>query len=161
MSRSRKPSAPQAPAIDPQAIIRQDAQMNRMDTFGPFGSQRYTTGPDGRQEFRTELNPQMQQLMDRAAGLSMRDSSPLRQIPGFEQLVNSMMGQQLSRFSGGSMGGMGGGGGMGRGGGMPERMGFGPRQMEEGARRVPGGMGAMFGPMRRNNSLAKGGYNGG
>jgi len=101
MSRSRRSSAPPPPQIDPQAIIRQDAQMNRLDTFGPFGSQRYTTGPDGRQEFRTELTPQMQGIMDRSAGLAMRDSSRLRQVPGFENLVQMMMQRQLGRFGGG------------------------------------------------------------
>lgn len=109
MSRSRKaPAAAPQPAIDPQAIIRQDIATNRLNTFGPFGSQRYTTGPDGQNEFRTELSPQLQGLMDRAAGLSMRDSSPLRSIPGFDNLVNAMMSRQLGRF-GGSMPGFGGG----------------------------------------------------
>lgn len=48
------------PKVDPQKMIAESIRTNRMDTYTPFGSQRYVTTPDGRTEYRTELSPEMQ-----------------------------------------------------------------------------------------------------
>jgi hypothetical protein len=79
-------------------LIQMQERYNRVNTSNPFGSQRYSTGADGRTEFTTTLSPQMQQLMDRGMGLAGRDMQRVQKPQGFEELVAAMMGRLGNRF---------------------------------------------------------------
>lgn len=60
MGKKASASGRNIPQINPQQMAAESARMNRLDTYTPFGSQRYVTGPDGRTEYRTELSPEME-----------------------------------------------------------------------------------------------------
>ncbi len=79
------------PQIDPQAMIRQNEQINRVNTSGPFGSQTYTTGPDGQRSLQTSLSPQMQGVIDRAFTMAGQPSARYRAPEGFGDLLASYM----------------------------------------------------------------------
>ena len=64
----------------------------------PFGSQNYRKNPDGTTTMVTDIGPQGQQLVGRAASLGMTDSNRL-QTPGqLDQIAGALMsrvGQRL------------------------------------------------------------------
>jgi hypothetical protein len=66
-------------------------QYNRVNTSTPFGSQSYSTGPDGRTQFTTALSPQMQALVDRGMGLAGRDLERFQRPEGMEGLIQALM----------------------------------------------------------------------
>lgn len=95
-SRGTRVSAP-----DPRQLMQLQEQYNRVNTSGPFGSQRYSTGADGRTEFTTELSPQLQGLVDRGMGLAGRDQQRYTAPQGMSQLIEALMGRMNRRTGGG------------------------------------------------------------
>lgn len=49
-----------------------EAQLNRVNTSGPYGSVNYTVGPDGRYTQTTQLSPEQQQLLEQQQGLQLQ-----------------------------------------------------------------------------------------
>ena len=79
------------PQIDPQAMIRQNEQINRVNTSGPFGSQTYTTDANGQRSLQTTLSPEMQGVIGRAFGMAGQQSPRYRAPQGFGDLLASYM----------------------------------------------------------------------
>lgn len=96
-----KRKVPKITTPDPQMLIQQQERVNRVNTSGPFGSQTYGTGPDGRTTFTTTLSPQMQALLDRGMGLAGRDQERYRAPEGMEGLIQALMSRVGNRAGGG------------------------------------------------------------
>ena len=69
------------------------AKYNRVGVETPFGSQNYQKNPDGSYKMVTDIGPEGQALVSRAAGLGMTDSNRL-QTPG---QLSPIMGALASR----------------------------------------------------------------
>lgn len=87
-------SAPQIAAVDPNQIIQQSAQVNRINQATPFGSLTYS-GPN-RSNARFALSPEMQRLFQAQSGYGTQSTglaaSLLGQIPGsMDQATNAML----------------------------------------------------------------------
>lgn len=96
-----KRKVPKITTPDPQMLIQQQERVNRVNTSGPFGSQTYGTGPDGRTTFTTTLSPQMQALLDRGMGLAGRDQERYRAPEGMEGLIQALMSRVGNRAGSG------------------------------------------------------------
>lgn len=90
MSSSPKPPKP----VDPTQVIQAQEQANRYDINGPFGSQTWGTGPDGKATRTTTLSPQVQGMFDRGFGLASQNLTPLNSSKSdeFKGLQNHMLG---------------------------------------------------------------------
>jgi len=87
--------APDPPKpIDPNVIIQAQTQANRVNKITPFGSQVYT--PNG---LETQLDPQMQGLVDKQKHLAGTDLKPLQTPAGFGTLQNTLMQKLQSNAS--------------------------------------------------------------
>lgn len=98
MGKSSRRTQVQAP--DPRQLIQMQERYNRVNTSGPLGSQRYSTGADGRTEYTTTLSPQMQGLLDRGMGIAGRDMQRVNKPEGFDDLVSALMSRLGTRFGG-------------------------------------------------------------
>jgi hypothetical protein len=87
--------APKAPTpVDPNVIINAQSQANRVNKITPFGSQVYT--PNG---LETQLDPQMQGLVDKQKTLAGTDMKQLKTPEGFGTLQNTLMQRLQSNAS--------------------------------------------------------------
>lgn len=87
--------APKPPTpIDPNVIINAQSQANRVNKITPFGSQVYT--PNG---LETQLDPQMQGLVDKQKSLAGTDMKQLKTPEGFGALQNTLMQKLQSHAS--------------------------------------------------------------
>lgn len=93
-------SRSRVPQIDPQAMIRQNEQVNRVNTSGPFGSQTYTTDANGQRSLQTTLSPEMQGVISRAFGMAGQQSPRYRAPQGFGDLLSMYMQRVSSRAEG-------------------------------------------------------------
>jgi hypothetical protein len=99
----KKPKAPAAP--DPTRIIQAQTQANRVGVRTPFGSQQYTTGPNGRDVLETTLSPQMQALADSLISRAGQDTQRYQAPPGTEQILGGIMNRVGGRYGmGGEVG---------------------------------------------------------
>lgn len=90
-------SRTRVPQVDTAALIRQNEQMNRVNTSGPFGSQTYTTGPDGQRTLQTSLSPEMQSVIGRAFTMAGQPSARYNAPAGFGDLLSQYMQRVRSR----------------------------------------------------------------
>lgn len=95
----KKPKQQQVPPIDPQALIQQNADMNRVNVSTPFGSQAYVTGPDGKQTLQTTLSPQMQALFNQQLGKASAPAAHYTQPAGQNDLLAKLIAQQNARYT--------------------------------------------------------------
>ena len=98
MGKKANASGRNIPQINPQQLIQQDLQANRMDTVTPFGSQRYTTGPDGRTTYTTELSPQMQAAQDRMFALAAKGSQKWNAPEKFGSIMQALINRNSERI---------------------------------------------------------------
>ena len=89
MGKKSTPKAPTPP--DPAQLIALQSQYNRVGQSGPFGSARYSDGPNGGTEIHTELSPQMQELMDNQFRRANTESTRYQLPSGFSDLQAEMM----------------------------------------------------------------------
>lgn len=94
------PSAPQTP--DPNTLLQQQGQYNRVNETNPFGSSTYSQDPGGQWSRNISLNPALQQQLGNqqslGAGASGLANSLLNQYSG-------QIGQPINYGSAGSMAG--------------------------------------------------------
>lgn len=83
-----KPKVGKAPKIDPMQMISLQEKYNRVNTSGPFGSQTYRQGPDGKTEFVTEMSPQMQAIFDKAQGVAQQATQKYQGHPALQGLID-------------------------------------------------------------------------
>jgi hypothetical protein len=86
------------PPIDPQALIKQNADMNRVNVSTPFGSQMYVTGPDGKQTLQTTLSPEMQALFTQQMAKASAPAAHYSQPAGQSDLLAQLIAQQNARY---------------------------------------------------------------
>lgn len=92
----------QIPQVDPQKVIQQEQQLNRLNTYTPFGSQTYETGPDGRTSFNTTLSPEMQSLVSGLLGKAGQSAERYKQPEYMADMRNRLAQAYMSRrFPGG------------------------------------------------------------
>lgn len=84
-------SRTRVPQVNTSALIRENEQMNRVNTSGPFGSQTYTTGPGGQRTLTTALSPEMQAVIGRAFTMAGQPSARYQAPAGFGDLLASYM----------------------------------------------------------------------
>lgn len=83
----KKQKTQKVPQIDPTKLITQQAQMNQVNTSGPFGSQTYGKDASGHTTLSTELTPQMQAMLDQQMSRAAQ-SAPQYQLPaGYDQTL--------------------------------------------------------------------------
>ncbi len=87
MGKKGAASGKNIPKLDPQKMIQENARLNRVNTSGPFGSQTYTTGPDGQVSYQTQLSPQMQTVIDRAFTMAGQPSARYQPKADFGALI--------------------------------------------------------------------------
>ena len=90
-------SRTRVPQVNTSALIRENEQMNRVNTSGPFGSQTYTTGPDGQRTLSTTLSPEMQAVIGRAFTMAGQPSARYQAPSGFGELLGMYMQRARSR----------------------------------------------------------------
>lgn len=95
---SKKAKTQKTPTIDPQKLIAQSAAMNRVNVSNPFGSQNYSTGPDGQSTLTTTLSPEMQALLSKQVSRASTDRPDYALPPGFNDLLASAMQKVQSRM---------------------------------------------------------------
>lgn len=96
-----KKKAPKLPEVKPQELLRQQDMYNRVNIATPFGSQTYSSGPDGRGTYNTQLSPQMQSLIDMKFGQAAKQSTPFQLPEGMAALINALMQKQMTRYGAG------------------------------------------------------------
>lgn len=94
MSKAKAPK-PIKP-IDTNMLMQLQRQNNQINTSTPFGSQTYGTGPDGQRTFTTQIDPQLQQVINRGMGLAQRDLQRYEPPKGWDELVSMYMGRALN-----------------------------------------------------------------
>lgn len=95
-SKKKTPDVKMPTAAELQPIIELQAQANRVGVETPFGSQNYRRNADGTTTMVTDIGPQGQQLVGRAVGLGMTDSTRM-QAP---QQVNAIASALANRIGG-------------------------------------------------------------
>lgn len=98
MGKKANASGSNIPRVNPQQMIDQDVRTNRMDMVGPFGSQRYVTGPDGRTTYTTELSPQMQAAQDRMFALAAKGSQKWNAPEKFGSIMQALINRNAERI---------------------------------------------------------------
>jgi hypothetical protein len=86
------------PAPDPEQVIALQAQYNRFNSRGPFGSQQWTTDENGHETLNTEVNPQMQGAIDRAFAASETPFTKQYVPQGMDQLSSAILGRVGKRY---------------------------------------------------------------
>lgn len=113
MGKKSTPKTPKAP--DPNEIIRTQAEVNRVNTESPYGKTSWTGDQDTGFTQTTELNPEMQGLLDQQiaqAGssssgkpyMSRRMPDPVAGVPEYQQIVNQGSSPYSSDMSMGNYG---------------------------------------------------------
>jgi len=81
-----KKQAKQPTPPDPGYIINLQSGENRNNTYSPYGSTEWVTGPDGRPSQETTLNPALQQVSDSAFGNALTPLQRQQMPAAFENL---------------------------------------------------------------------------
>lgn len=93
--KGKKTSIPQ---VDPNKLIQQNEQMNRVNISTPFGSQQYVTGPDGRQTLQTSLSPEMQNLFTQQFQRAGAPAAQYHLPEGQSQLLAALLAKRNAAY---------------------------------------------------------------
>lgn len=92
-----KPKPSKIDTPDPREIMQAEAEYNRVNTAGPFGSVTW----DGNTQ-RTELSPEMDALRQRMMGLAMQDSERVETPDFLRDIAGGIMSNVGQRYGVGS-----------------------------------------------------------